>query len=281
MNLYVPSRLMTKYAFLDGDNIGNAINNLFSNGRIKEAQGVSESIKSALFKIERFVHSTPGVDLIIAGGDDIFVKYESGKHGLELIEKIADMFYQQTGLTMSYGVGETVEESISNLIIKKQQNKGVIGVSEMEGESQKRRITETRLYVFKTSEIPDPYINVIAHCEAFYPNITQIILIGIVVDRGKIGLEKDSLSKLKERIAEQLDNLSEAKYATQKDDEQEIIEVQMEQADRRRYSKLKDLKIEIQPIFYGELEKEISGFLNASESCAYIFDVTSMTALLC
>lgn len=44
-----------KYAFFDGDNVGNTLENLLASGRISEASHLSKSIKLAIFQIELLV----------------------------------------------------------------------------------------------------------------------------------------------------------------------------------------------------------------------------------
>jgi hypothetical protein len=120
------SQRIIKYAFFDGDNIGNTIENLLTNGRIQEAVHLSESIKLAIFQIELFIGRTEEAEIIIAGGDDVLIQYNSEKYSDVFLGKISQIFTNYTGLSMSCGVGENVSQAINNLTDVKQNSKGTI-----------------------------------------------------------------------------------------------------------------------------------------------------------
>ncbi|MEH2076970.1 MAG: mCpol domain-containing protein [Nostoc sp.] len=242
-----------RYAFFDGDNIGNTIENLLNNGRVQEATYLSESIKLAIFQIELFIKSTDDTELIIAGGDDVLIKYNTEKYNHTFLEKISKIFSKHTGLSMSCGVGENVSQAINNLANAKQGTKGIIKYTNYEEEVQNYPMKQTKLYIFATSDDPNPYINVIAHCEVNYPNLNEIIVIGITADRGKTGSEMTKLHKLKDNISNQLENLSKGKYLKKKDEDWETMDLQIEVADCQRYSKLKNININIKVFGYQDL----------------------------
>jgi hypothetical protein len=267
---------VVKYAFFDGDNIGNTIDNLLSNGRITEATHLSESIKLAIFQIELFVKSVEGAEIIIAGGDDVLIEYDFQKCGSTLLEDISSLFTKQTGLSISCGVGNNVPQAIDNLANAKQQNKGTIKFTSNESEVHNYLMKQTKLYIFTTSDIPDPYINVIAHCAANYINLNQVTLIGITGDRRKVALERDKLGKLKQNIDNQLDSLVSGKYLKKKGKEWEEIDINIEHTDCQTYSRLKDIPFNVQALVYQDLEEEIQKFLSAEDSAIHIFDVTAV-----
>ncbi|MBI1764795.1 MAG: hypothetical protein HYR56_25575 [Acidobacteria bacterium] len=263
-----------KYAFFDGDNIGNSIENLLNNGRVKEATHLSESIKLAIFQIESLINSTTGAELIIAGGDDVLIKYDFDKHDYNFLENIASIFTKHTGLSMSCGVGDNVPQAINNLMNAKQQSKGSIKSSSKE-ETQVVRPKQTKLFIFATSDLPDPYINVIAHCIAYYENLTQVVLINITEDRGKIESKEDDLSRLKELISKQLSSLVSGKYLKKKGSQWEELDIEIQPIHCLRYKNLQRIIPDTKVIVYEDLEKETSILLNDIDSFAYIFDVTA------
>lgn len=272
----LPKIKAARYAFFDGDNIGNAIENLLNSGRVKEATHLSESIKLAIFKIELFVESKNGAEILISGGDDILVKYDFSENEKVFLEEITKIFNSFTGLSMSCGVGSNVNQALANLMTVKSQNKGEI-LLENEGlKVQDGLATQSKLYIFTTSERPDPYINVIAHCAANYQYLNQVTLIGITEDRGKILSETDRLKRIKQNITDRLDELSDGKYRKKIDDQQTLSDIQMEPADRKRYSSLKGLTIETKVLDYQILEKEISSLIHSPDACEHIFDVTAV-----
>jgi hypothetical protein len=265
-----------KYAFFDGDNVGNTIDNLLSNGRIAEATHLSESIKLSIFQIELFVKTIENAEIIIAGGDDVLIRYDSQKCNFELLKNISSLFTKQTGLSMSCGVGDNVSQAIGNLTKVKEKNKGTIKTTSDVSAFDNYLMKQAKLYIFTTSDVPDPYINVIAHCAANYGNLNQVTLIGITGDRRKVSLERDKLGKLKQNIDTQLDSLTKGKYLKKKGKEWEELEIDIESADCQTYSRLKDLSYNSQVLIYQDLEEEIQRFLNTEDSALHIFDVTAV-----
>ncbi|MBW4668832.1 MAG: hypothetical protein KME60_15760 [Cyanomargarita calcarea GSE-NOS-MK-12-04C] len=266
-----------RYAFFDGDNIGNTIENLLNNGRVREAAYLSESIKLAIFKIELFINSTDDAKLIIAGGDDVLIEYNPEKYNYTFLEKVSKIFNKHTGLSMSCGVGENISEAIRNLASAKQHNKGIIKYTNEEVKVENRHMKQIKLYIFATSPNPDPYINVIAHCAVNYLSFNEVTLIGITADRGKIGSEITKLTELKQKISNQLENLSKNQYLKEKDENWEIVNIQIEGADCLRYSNLKNIDIKIKAIGYQDLEREISQWLNTDTAFEHFFDVTAVS----
>lgn len=267
---------INKFAFFDGDNVGNTIDNLLNNGKVKEASRLSENIKLAILQIKLFVNSIDGAEVIIAGGDDILIGFNYDNFEYKLLEKLADIFTKHTGLSISCGVGDNISQAINNLASVKQTNKGIIKLESDSLQIQAQIIKETYLYIFATSDIPDPYINVIIHCISVYKNLSQVTLIGITGDPGKIKKEKSKLEKLKENILSQIDSLQDGKYLKKNDKQWDKIDIKIDSIDRQRYSEIKSLSIEIKPITYDDLEQEIANFIKNSDSILHIFDVTTV-----
>lgn len=265
-----------RYAFFDGDNVGNTIENLLSNGKIAEARYLSESIKIAIFQIELFINYVESAEIIIAGGDDVLIRYDPGRCNSTFLEDISNLFSEQTGLSISCGVGNNVSQAIDNLTNAKKHGKGIIKSSSYESQAHTYLMKQTKLYIFATSNTPDPYINVISHCAANYVNLKEVTLIGITEDPRKVSLERDKLGELKQNIDNQLDSLVNSKYLKKKGKEWEEIEINIEPASCKEYSKLKDLPFNIKVLIYGDLETELQRFLNSEDSVIHILDVTAV-----
>jgi hypothetical protein len=114
------------YAFFDGDNIGPTIEILLTENRIDEAVNLSKSINTVISEIEGILKSKDGIEIIILGGDDILIRYDTLKHGNELLEEIRNTFKARTGNSMSCGVGKDIPESIWNLHLAKLHGKNMI-----------------------------------------------------------------------------------------------------------------------------------------------------------
>ena len=275
-----------KYAYFDGDNIGNSIENLLSRGRVPEATHLSERIKLAIFQIELFVESINSAEIVISGGDDVLIKFDSEKHDYLLLEKVASIFSKNTGLSMSCGVGDNVNQAISSLMSVKQRSKGIIRFFNQDTETQDFSMKPTKLYVFITSNDPDPYINVLAHCASYCKGLQQVNLVSIIEDRGKTESRKEYLNNLKEDIYYQLSSLSSGKYlkikdknAKERDERWEQIDIppeSIEFSDCKRYEALRDISLDIKVVVYTDLETEISKWLQSDELFEHLFDVTGV-----
>lgn len=181
---------------------------------------------------------------------------------------------------MSFGDGESIDQAINNLMEAKQQNKGFVSSPHSSSLVNNQSNKRTKIFIFTTSQVPDPYINVIAHCTAYYTHIEQIVMIGISNDRGKIKEKESELVNLRSKIDNLLNKLSLGLYprqAKQDDGSRTWIDedIKMEAAQRQRYSELKNYNLDLQVIVYDDLENEITKLINNRELFTYIFDTTA------
>lgn len=249
-----------KYAFFDGDNIGATLESLLNQDKVQEAAHLSESIKLAINKIESFVKLDQNAEIIIVGGDDVLIKYEPDKCEKKFLENIVEIFKVNTGLSMSCGLGENIDQSIYNLAIAKQTNKGSIFESSVKiNRSDFMEGKNINLFCFIESLNPDIYINLLQHCKEHYGKINQIIFIKIFEkDKGKRGDNEDQANTIKEGIIERLKLLAEGLYwdkATKQN-----ISIKISNSYKDKYRNLIKIvnSIEIETCFYEELENELS-----------------------
>jgi len=279
INLRKKNKVNTnRFAFFDGDNVGNTIDNLLNNDKVKEASLLSENIKKAILKIKLFINSIDGAEIIIAGADDILISYNSEKFEEYIfLEKLTNIFTNYTGLSMSCGVGYSISQAANNLSSVKQTVKGTIKLDRNNLQIQSQITKEVYLYIFATSDIPDPYINVIMHCISIYKNLTQVILVGITVDPGKIKREKNKLESLKQNIQSQIDNLQNGKYLKKNGKNWNKNDIEIDNIDRQRYLEINRLNIETKAIIYNALEQEIANLTKNNNYILHIFDVTAVS----
>jgi hypothetical protein len=135
---------------------------------------------------------------------------------------------------------------------------------------------QTRLYIFITSDIPDPYINAIAHCGSYYKELTQVTLIEILGDRRRVGQKKEHLNRLRQDIKDQLKGLSSAKYLSLKDNARTWVDVRIEESDRIIYAGLAEISIDVTVWIYDDLKTEVANLLNSRGSFEYVFDVSAV-----
>jgi CRISPR/Cas system-associated protein Cas10 (large subunit of type III CRISPR-Cas system) len=122
------------YAFFDGDNIGDKIEIMLLENRVTEATEFSEKIKTAMSRLHEITKTQSGVEVIIFGGDDLLLKYESNFIHIDFLEKLRSEFLEITGNTMSCGIGESVKESVMNLYFAKLYGKNQIKLPDIQGE---------------------------------------------------------------------------------------------------------------------------------------------------
>ena len=281
-----------KYAYLDGDNIGNSLRNLLDHGKEREAIHLSRRIKLAIFQIEVFAKSLDDVEIVFAGGDDVLLRFNYDKYGYVFLEDVAKIFTRITGLSMSCGIGNDANQARGSLINAKKTRNGTIRIFNPEVDTSNLAMEPTRLYVFVTALPPDSYINVIAHCNAYYKNLQKVTLVGIIRDRGKIASHKSYLGVIKNNINEQLDSLSCGKYSefysqivdqeasrrseTTKCEEIEISE-HISPSECKRYESIKDVDIHTEVVVYESLSSFISACIHSEQSAVTLFDVTSVS----
>lgn len=106
-----------KFAFFDGDNVGNSIEILLIEGKLLAARNLSENINTAIIEIKDYL--TGKGEVLIAGGDDILAKLEDDEKFINTIETVREIFNQRTGLTISCGIGRDLKSAIYNLGIAK------------------------------------------------------------------------------------------------------------------------------------------------------------------
>lgn len=104
------------YAFFDGDGIGNKIEILLIENRVKQAQFFSESLKDTMDIIQTKLSKNPKIEILIIGGDDLLIK-KKGRFSIKELEDIRKLFNlnNSENATFSCGIGATIEESINSL----------------------------------------------------------------------------------------------------------------------------------------------------------------------
>lgn len=126
LNNLKSERLIILYAFFDGDNIGSTIEILLIENKVYEARKLSQNINTVIFEIEKILQSKDNIEIIILGGDDILIRYDTTRYGEDFLESIRNLFKAKTGNSMSCGVGRDISESIRNLYLAKLYGKNMV-----------------------------------------------------------------------------------------------------------------------------------------------------------
>jgi hypothetical protein len=111
------------YAYFDGDNIGSKLELLLLDDNADGAANYSASIDAALTRTCQNLQIIPSLVVILAGGDDIFVKWRHGRVAIADIERACSTYKEVCGQSLSVGIGLTASRAILNLRRAKLQGK--------------------------------------------------------------------------------------------------------------------------------------------------------------
>ena len=107
----------TEYIYVlgDGDKIREIVEYHLFNHDLEALTKFSLSLTNAINSLKDLATSTMNARVIIAGGDDILLLVPLEKYRKELVQRLQEVFYNATGVTISFGIGRTVETVYINL----------------------------------------------------------------------------------------------------------------------------------------------------------------------
>jgi hypothetical protein len=111
-----------KYIRMDADKIGDNIELALLEENISKATEIHSSVQLALKQIKEKLSVIASLEFLMVGCDDILYRIDSGKFNIETIKSLKEFFFTATGHTLSFGVGESLNESLLNL--RKSKYKG-------------------------------------------------------------------------------------------------------------------------------------------------------------
>ena len=103
------------YVLGDGNNIRENVEFYLLNHDLESLTNFSQNLTIAINEIKEIAISTMSAQVILAGGDDILFYVPREKYRKELIQKLQQVFHNITGVTISFGVGKTIEAVYTNL----------------------------------------------------------------------------------------------------------------------------------------------------------------------
>ncbi|XGB41734.1 MAG: mCpol domain-containing protein [Nodosilinea sp. LVE1205-7] len=264
------------YAFLDGDNIGLRIEELLSKAEAFEATLLSENIKTAMLEIDRLLNSKPGIKVIILGGDDVLIQYEYEKYGIDVVDEIIHTFKVITGLSMSCGIGLSIEQSIVNLDNAKKSGRNKIEKSLAMPLSVMSKIVT--LYLFVDSETPDVYINSIVCCSEKQNFILkEVCLVGITKEQNSDSLRRQ-IDSIQIKIKRQLDLLQISRYLYRDQKSKEWLErdISIQNHEKLRYAVVNNIELKVEPILYESLGTKLIEYTNSNKDGLCVFDLSAV-----
>jgi hypothetical protein len=110
----------------DGDNIGNAIEFYLLAGDLGRASQFSFQVTISLIKIAKKVQTNMSADLIYVAGDDICFTVNNQNYSVDKLNLYSNIFFEETGKSLSFGVGKTPVEAVICLRKAKVSGKGCI-----------------------------------------------------------------------------------------------------------------------------------------------------------
>lgn len=103
------------YALGDGNHIRENVEFYLLNHDLESLSKFSQNLTTAINELKELAISSMNAQVILAGGDDILLSVPREKYRKELIQKLQEAFLATTGITISFGVGNTIEEAYINL----------------------------------------------------------------------------------------------------------------------------------------------------------------------
>lgn len=103
------------YVLGDGNNIRENVEFYLLNHDLESLSKFSQSLTTAINELKEIAISSMNAQVILAGGDDILLSVPREKYRKELIHKLQQAFFATTGITISFGVGNTIEAAYINL----------------------------------------------------------------------------------------------------------------------------------------------------------------------
>ncbi len=103
------------YVLGDGDKIRERVEYHLFNHDTENLKKFSQSLTEAINEIKVIAISTMDAQVIIAGGDDILFYVSSEKYQRAIIQRLRETFYDIAGITISFGVGNTIEAAYINV----------------------------------------------------------------------------------------------------------------------------------------------------------------------
>jgi hypothetical protein len=99
----------------DGNKIREHVERYLLSGELEALERLSQRLINAVHKVKFLAMSTMNAKVIMAGGDDILLCIDQSKYRREFLEQLSDVFEAESGATISFGVGRTIEVAYLNL----------------------------------------------------------------------------------------------------------------------------------------------------------------------
>src|SRR2546421_5047236 len=108
---------LQKYIYVlgDGNKIRDHIEYYLLRNELENLANLSKGISNAIQALKSFAISLMDAEVIMAEGDDILFRVEYTKYKHEHIQQLSEIFQKTSSCSISFGIGESVEEAYINL----------------------------------------------------------------------------------------------------------------------------------------------------------------------
>jgi len=103
------------YVMGDGDKVRERIESYLLNQNLEDLSAFSQSLTDAIDQLRKTASLTMNARVILAGGDDILLSIPRKSYNKVHIQQLQETFHNLTGVTISFGIGKTIEAAYLNL----------------------------------------------------------------------------------------------------------------------------------------------------------------------
>lgn len=114
------------FIYFDGDDIGNHLELLLLDGKLEMANKFSQKVITAMSELQKSLKQISDVKIHLCGGDDLIGEFSKSVISVEDIELLRKKFESQSGVTISAGIGQTIEIALMNLRRAKLSGKNLL-----------------------------------------------------------------------------------------------------------------------------------------------------------
>ncbi len=118
----------TLYILGDADRVRQRVERALLSGNLVELGKFSAALTAAIALIAERMIQRLSAQVVMAGGDDLLLTVAAGTFDVDILEGLSRDFADETGCTISFGVGKTVEEAYLHLRMAKASGGGAISV---------------------------------------------------------------------------------------------------------------------------------------------------------
>ena len=119
-------RTQALYILGDADRVRERLEGFLLSHDLESLGSLSRRLSEGIRLVGTELSLRMEAEIVMAGGDDILARVSVGLYDRKFLEEIATVYMEKTGLSMSFGVGPTLEQAYLNLRRAKASNSNKI-----------------------------------------------------------------------------------------------------------------------------------------------------------